>query len=72
MVVAGPDDRWGQVPVVVTASEGDLADAIAGVGRELGAPARPGRVIRLDALPLLPSGKVDRVALAALAARPAD
>jgi O-succinylbenzoic acid--CoA ligase len=72
VVVARTDDRWGQVPVVVTASEGDLADVIATVGRELGAPARPARVIRLDVLPLLPSGKVDRVALAALAARAAD
>ncbi|MCU1415883.1 MAG: o-succinylbenzoate--CoA ligase [Schumannella sp.] len=72
VVVAASDQRWGEVPVVITASDADVADAIAAVGRELGAPARPARVIRVAALPLLPSGKVDRVTLAALAARAAD
>ncbi len=72
VVVAAPDARWGQVPVAITTSRDDEAAAIAAVGAELGAPARPARVIRVDALPLLPSGKVDRPALTALAARPAE
>jgi O-succinylbenzoic acid--CoA ligase len=72
VVVAAADERWGQVPVAITASADDADDAIAAVARELGPPARPARVIRVAALPLLPSGKVDRVALAALAATAAD
>jgi len=62
MVVAAFDERWGEVPVAFTAS-GDLEAGVEAVAQELGAPARPARVIRLDALPLLPSGKVDRAAL---------
>jgi O-succinylbenzoic acid--CoA ligase len=67
VVVPAPDDRWGEVPVVVTASALDAVAAIAAVERALGAPARPARVIRVDALPVLASGKVDRVALTAMA-----
>jgi O-succinylbenzoic acid--CoA ligase len=72
VVVGGFHERWGEVPVIVTTSGTDFTDAIATVGRRLGAPARPARIIRLDIWPVLPSGKVDRVALTALAARAAD
>lgn len=68
VVVAAADARWGQVPVAFTSGTGDPADAIAAVERELGAPARPARVIRVDPMPTLPSGKPDRRALAARAA----
>ena len=67
VVVGAPHERWGEAPVAVTASADDPADAIAAVGRELGRAARPARVIRVDALPLLASGKPDRAALARLA-----
>ncbi len=67
VVVAAPDERWGQVPVAFTAAEVDAAAAIATVASELGAASRPARIVRLDILPALPSGKVDRLALAALA-----
>ena len=68
VVVAADDERWGQVPVAFTTSRADHADAVAAVGAALGPEARPARVIVVDELPLLPSGKVDRTALAALAA----
>ncbi len=78
VVVAVPDERWGEVPVAVTAgeiSDGDAADwdaadwdaAVATVAAELGVASRPARLLRLAALPLLPSGKVDRIAVRALA-----
>lgn len=72
VVVGSADVRWGEVPVAITASDASLDDAIEQVARELGAPARPARVIRVASIPLLPSGKVDRRALAALAAATAD
>lgn len=70
VVVAAPDDRWGASPVAVTASGTDPAAAIAAVGEALGAPARPSRVIRVDKIPVLASGKPDRAALRALANSP--
>ncbi|CAN5450851.1 o-succinylbenzoate--CoA ligase [soil metagenome] len=68
VVVAVPDERWGEVPVaVVEGEDGDEAAAIATVGAELGAAARPARVIRIDRIPLLTSGKADRLAVRAIA-----
>jgi O-succinylbenzoic acid--CoA ligase len=45
----------------------DDAAALVAVGTALGVAAKPDRVIRVAALPLLPSGKPDRRALATLA-----
>ncbi|GAA2074203.1 o-succinylbenzoate--CoA ligase [Pseudolysinimonas kribbensis] len=67
VVVAAPDPRWGETPVAFTAGYADTQAAIAAVGAELGAAARPARLVHLDALPELPSGKPDRRALAELA-----
>lgn len=68
VVVAVADQRWGEVPVAVTASTTfDLDAATAAVATELGPPARPARVLTVQALPLLASGKVDRLAVRALA-----
>ncbi|MEZ5190515.1 MAG: AMP-binding protein [Schumannella sp.] len=72
VVVAVGDARWGESPVAITTGTGDAAAAIAAVEQVLGAPARPARVIRVETIPLLPSGKPDRVALRALAVRAAD
>ncbi len=73
VVVAVPDQRWGEVPVAVTASPVDGAvtdradaDAAAAVAAELGVAARPARIVHLEALPLLASGKVDRLGVRAL------
>jgi O-succinylbenzoic acid--CoA ligase len=65
IVVAVPDARWGEVPVAATASSGIDADAAsAAVASALGVAARP-RIVRLDAVPLLASGKPDRLAIRA-------
>jgi len=71
VVVRAVDERWGEAPVVFTASavsESEAAAAIAVVVEALGVAARPARIARLDVLPMLASGKVDRMMLAALAA----
>lgn len=68
VVVAAPDAEWGEVPVVVATHEIDLATVRDAVAADLGVAARPARVLVLDELPLLPSGKPDRRALTALAA----
>ncbi len=69
VVVAAAHDEWGEVPVVVTAGRHptlrEIADAVAAA---LGKPARPAHVVRLDELPLLPSGKPDRRAIVAIVA----
>ncbi|AWB85475.1 AMP-binding protein [Mycetocola zhujimingii] len=69
VVVPVADDRWGEVPVVVTVGQhpelSDIADAVAVA---LGKPARPAHVVRLDAMPTLPSGKPDRLAIVAIVA----
>lgn len=71
VVVAGTHERWGETPVLVVAGAADpdalLTAARAAVERELGKPARPTRVLALDAMPRLPSGKPDRRALRELA-----
>lgn len=69
VVVAGPDDVWGQVPVVVSTGRPSLAEIRAAVGNALGKAARPNYVLTLSALPRLRSGKPDRQRIAKLAAR---
>lgn len=65
VVVGRADDRWGEVPIVVTTASGSLEELRAAVGAELGAAARPAELIVVEAIPLLPSGKPDRAALRA-------
>lgn len=74
VVVAAEDARWGQVPVVVV-EVGDEATSSAtletlrrAVRERLGRAAAPARIVEVDRLPRLDSGKPDRVALARLAA----
>jgi acyl-CoA synthetase (AMP-forming)/AMP-acid ligase II len=67
-VVATPDSRLGELVTAVIAGGCDEV-AVRAAARALPAPARPRLVIRVDELPTTPSGKPDRVALAALAAR---
>ncbi len=65
VVVPASDDRWGQVPVVITDVQGARLDEIQdAVGTALGKPARPARVVTVASIPLLASGKPDRQALA--------
>lgn len=65
VVVPVTDAEWGQASVVVTASPAAIDDIREVVGDHLGAPARPRSILVLDELPLLASGKPDRVALRA-------
>lgn len=76
VVVGVPDERWGAASVVVIdrASSAGRSDAEllalvrAAVGDALGSPARPRQVRVVGAMPLLASGKPDRVALRRIAA----
>lgn len=71
VVVGVPDERWGEASVVV-ASRGEalrrseavqLEEARAAVQAEIGAHARPARLVLVDELATLPSGKPDREAI---------
>jgi len=71
VVIGVPDDRWGEASVVV-ASRGEalrrsesvqLEEARTAVAAEIGAHARPTRLVLVDELATLPSGKPDREAI---------
>lgn len=64
VVVRSPDEKWGEVPVAFTASDGDATPALAAIEAALGVAARPRLRVGSD-IPRLPSGKPDRVSLAA-------
>ncbi|WP_431802947.1 AMP-binding protein [Microbacterium sp. bgisy203] len=73
VLVPVADERWGEASVVVSAGAaarrpGALDAVRDAVERALGKPARPRAVVPVDEVPLLPSGKPDRVALRALVA----
>ena len=68
VVVGVPHERWGEASVIV-ASRGEalrrseavqLEEARAAVQREIGPHARPSRLVLVDELATLPSGKPDR------------
>ena len=65
VVVADHDERWGQVPVVVTTRAVALAELRDAVRESLGAAAAPARVVVVAHIPLLESGKPDRLAIRA-------
>ena len=69
VVVAGTHEEWGQVPVVVGVTPVDLDKARGTVGAWLGSHARPDRFVLVPEIPLLASGKPDRVAIARLVSR---
>src|SRR6478609_227496 len=71
VVIGVPDDRWGEASVVV-ASRGEalrrsesvqLEEARDAVAAEIGPHARPNRLVLVDELATLPSGKPDREAI---------
>jgi O-succinylbenzoic acid--CoA ligase len=77
VAVSAPSPEWGEVPVVFTAAGAAAGpDACAGldevrfaVEAQLGVAARPAALLAIESIPLLPSGKPDRVALATHAVR---
>lgn len=69
-VVGAPHSEWGHVPVVVTTEVLDLVRIRLAVSRALGVEARPERVVQVPSIPLLGSGKPDRLAMTALAEGP--
>lgn len=69
VVVAADDERWGQVPVVVSTVSTAVEQLRPVVVAALGVAAVPARVVVVDGIPLLDSGKPDRLALRALVAR---
>lgn len=68
VVVRSPSAEWGEVPVVFSSGAATLAEVKAVVVSALGRASAPVAVVRLEAVPHLPNGKPDRVALAAFAA----
>ncbi|MFT4136186.1 AMP-binding protein [Microbacterium sp.] len=74
VVVAVPDERWGEASVIVVPGgalagrePAALAAARTAVAAALGAPARPARLVAVDAVPVLASGKPDLPALRRIA-----
>ncbi len=67
-VVGVADPEWGQLVVAVVVGDLTLEQARDCVGASLPRAWAPRRVVPVDALPLLPRGKVDRLAVRALAA----
>jgi len=69
VVVAAADERWGQVPVVVSTVSASVEQLRPVAVAALGVAAVPARVVLVADIPVLPSGKPDRLALRALVAR---
>ncbi|WP_426518683.1 AMP-binding protein [Diaminobutyricibacter sp. McL0618] len=65
VVVAQPSTEWGQVPVVVVDSSPtmELHELRTVVAAALGRAAAPARIVQVDRLPMLTSGKPDRVTI---------
>ena len=66
-VVGIPDEKWGETPVVISTVPLDRETVRSVVKEQLGAAAQPSRVLHLESIPRLSSGKLDRVTLTAFA-----
>ncbi|MBU1588860.1 MAG: AMP-binding protein [Actinobacteria bacterium] len=66
VVVAAPHAEWGETPVVVTEVAVSLDDVREVVGRALGRTAAPTRVVVVPGIPVLSSGKPDRLSIASI------
>ena len=67
VVVGVPDDEWGQVVVAVADTSLGVDELRDWVGEMHPRSFAPRRLLRVDAMPLLPNGKVDRLAVEAIA-----
>jgi len=66
VVTRQASERWGEVPVVITSVGLALDELRSSVGGALGAAAAPARVIVVDRVPMLATGKPDRVGIRAI------
>ena len=66
VVVAAPHPEWGETPVVVTEVAVPLDEVREAVGLALGRAAAPSRVVVVPGIPLLASGKPDRLGIASI------
>ena len=66
-VVGVPDDEWGQVVVAVAVTDADLGQLREHVAQAYPRSHAPRRLVRVDALPLLANGKLDRLEVLRLA-----
>jgi O-succinylbenzoic acid--CoA ligase len=57
VVIRQQSDSWGEVPVVFTSTPVDLAEVRAAVASALGRGAAPERIVVVETIPLLASGK---------------
>jgi o-succinylbenzoate---CoA ligase len=64
VVVATPHPQWGNTPVVVSAVAMPIRQLRDAVAATLGRASAPTRIVVVDSIPLLASGKPDRLALA--------
>jgi len=69
VVVGQESARWGEVPVVVSTVDVDLPTLRRFVSDRLGVAAAPDRVAVVERIPLLATGKPDRVAIRAALAQ---
>ena len=67
VVVRAQSERWGEVPVVVTEVPIELEEVRASVAGRLGVAAAPARVVEVQRIPQLASGKPDRATAQRLA-----
>ncbi|MBC7590217.1 MAG: AMP-binding protein [Salinibacterium sp.] len=67
VVVAAPHPEWGETPVVMSAAAVSIEQVRDAVAAALGRASAPTRLVVVDTIPLLDSGKPDRVTLAGLA-----
>jgi O-succinylbenzoic acid--CoA ligase len=63
VVLSEDDAAWGQVPIVVSTRAMPLDELRAVAHASLGPAAAPARLVVLDDIPMLPTGKPDRLAV---------
>jgi long-chain acyl-CoA synthetase len=66
VVIPWPDDRLGEIPVAVVEGSGTPGELLESVRLRLVGYKRPRWLLRVDSLPRVPNGKVNRAAVAAL------
>jgi O-succinylbenzoic acid--CoA ligase len=68
VVVRAPSAEWGEVPVVFSTGRASLESVKTTVVARLGRASAPVAIVTVESVPLLTSGKPDRVSLTAFAA----